>query len=216
MKNGFEELFGKALLVGVFSVLAAMQIGAIVMIVKTSSGSDYWEITVVSKSFVLIFLLMTVVLTVTRLPPKDSVAGIEPRLTAIAGTFILMALAFLPPGNIGVGLRLLATLFIVAGTLLSIFCLHWLGRSFSVMATARRLVVQGPYAIVRHPLYAAEAVTAIGVVISNWSIAAVAIGAVWCMLQYRRSVHEEAVLRAAFPDYDGYARLVPRFIPIPF
>ena len=31
--------------------------------------------------------------------------------------------------------------------------------------------------------------------------------------QWRRVLYEEAVLRRAFPEYDDYARRVPRFIP---
>ncbi|HEX5506967.1 MAG TPA: isoprenylcysteine carboxylmethyltransferase family protein [Pseudolabrys sp.] len=215
MTPRFEDIFGKSILAGIFSLLAAVQISAIAGMLHASDAIERFGTTIVAKAFTLIFLLMTVVLTVKRLPPKDSAAGIEPRVTAITGTFILMLLAFVPPGATSAFVRLLSAALIVTGTFLSIFCLYWLGRSFSVMATARRLVIQGPYAYVRHPLYVAEAVTTAGVVLLNWSISAAVIGVVWCVFQYRRSVNEEAVLCSAFPEYDEYARTVPRFIPAP-
>jgi protein-S-isoprenylcysteine O-methyltransferase Ste14 len=154
-----------------------------------------------------------VFLTIARLPPKNSAAGVEPRVTAFAGTFILMLFVFLPSGSNSTVLQLVAAFLIVTGTSLSVACVCWLGRSFSIMATARRLVIRGPYAFIRHPLYAAEAVTALGLVLSRWSVFALMIGAAWFALQYRRSVNEEAILRATFPEYDEYAKGVPRFFP---
>ena len=98
-----------------------------------------------------------------------------------------MALVVLPTGTVGGGILFLAVSLIVVGTGLSIDCLWWLGRSFAIMASARRsLVTGGPYGVVRHPLYAAEAVTAIGVLISNWSLAALCVGLFHFALQFRR------------------------------
>src|SRR5690242_13126350 len=214
MKRGFEDALGKSLLAGIFFVLAVVQIASILDLLHASAAIEDKGIVIIAKGFTLIFLLMTVILTIIRLPARNSAAGVEPRVTAIAGTFVLMVLAIVPSSPTGSMLRLLATTLIVTGTILSIFCLWWLGRSFSVMATARRLVVHGPYAFVRHPLYVAEAVTTAGIVLSNWSVAAVMIGLAWCIFQYRRSVNEETILRAAFPEYDEYARIVPRFVPV--
>ncbi|HEU4660138.1 MAG TPA: isoprenylcysteine carboxylmethyltransferase family protein [Pseudolabrys sp.] len=213
MTSYFEDIFGKSVLIGIFSLLAFLQINAITEMLHAPDGIERFGTTVIAKAFTLIFLLMTVFLTIKRLPPKSTASGIEPRVTAITGTFILMLLAFVPAGTTGAAVRFVSAVLIVTGTLLSIFCLYWLGRSFSVMATARRLVIQGPYAYVRHPLYVAEAVTTVGIVLLNWSAGAFVIGAVWCVLQFRRAVNEEAVLRSAFIEYDEYARTVPRFIP---
>ncbi len=213
VKSGFEDIFGRSLLIAIFSLLAALQINSIAALLHAPENLDGAGSVIVAKVFTLVFVLMTVFLTVRRLPPKSSAAGIEPRVTAVAGTFILMVLAVVPAGATSSAVRFTSAVLIVAGTLSSIFCLYWLGRSFSVMATARRLVVRGPYAFVRHPLYLAEAVTTTGIILSNWSAAALAIGGAWWILQYRRSVNEEAILRATFPEYDDYTRLVPRFVP---
>jgi protein-S-isoprenylcysteine O-methyltransferase Ste14 len=47
-----------------------------------------------------------------------------------------------------------------------------LGRSFSVMPEARRLVTNGPYSVIRHPVYLGEAVALAGVTsqyLSPWA-----------------------------------------------
>jgi protein-S-isoprenylcysteine O-methyltransferase Ste14 len=132
---------------------------------------------------------------------------------AMAGTFGMMGLVALPAGKIGIELRVLSAIIIMAGTVLSSVCAYWLGRSFSIMASARNLVKSGPYSLVRHPLYAAEAFTAIGIVISHWSVAALLLGLVQLAIQFRRMHHEEAVLRANFPEYAAYAAATPMIVP---
>jgi protein-S-isoprenylcysteine O-methyltransferase Ste14 len=89
----------------------------------------------------------------------------------------------------------------------------WLGRSFSIMAEARGLVTRGPYAIVRHPLYVAEEIAVIGMVLLNWSLLAVLLACAQWALQLRRMRHEEEVLETAFPDYASYAARTPRWLP---
>ena len=74
-------------------------------------------------------------------------------------------------------------------------------------------MIAGPYKVVRHPLYAAEALTILGMVIANWSIPVVILWLVWIGLQYCRILNEEGVLRAAFPEYETYANEVPRLVP---
>lgn len=208
-----EDLVGKSLMIAIFGYFSFQQIESIVLTVAFRDKIDFWQLVLVSRVFALIFLALTVFLTVLRLPPRKSASGIEPRITSVAGTFFLMLLVVLPTGTPGPALQMLATVLIVVGTILSICCASFLGRSFSIMASARRLVTNGPYSLVRHPLYISEAITITGVVIANLSFAAVGVGAVQFALQYRRMLNEERVLREAFPEYDAYAATVPMLIP---
>lgn len=213
MTSRSEDVIGQAIIIWVFSFFALAHVASIVSITADPGSVNDWELALVSRAFSLIFLLLVVYLTVTRLPPKNSVEGIEPRVSSIAGTSILMLLIVLPTGNVGPGLRYVAMLLIVTGTLFSIYCLSWLGRSFSVMATARRLVTNGPYSIVRHPLYLAESITVVGILISNWSVSALFICAAQVVLQFRRMFNEEKILASTFPDYNEYGDRIPMFIP---
>lgn len=213
MTSRSEDFAGKLLMISVFGYFSLQQVESIVVTVVFREKIDFWQLVLVSRVFALIFLALTVFLTVLRLPPKKSAVGMEPRITSIAGTFFLMLLVVVPTGSPGPALQILATVLIVAGTILSICCAVFLGRSFSIMATARRLVTNGPYSLVRHPLYIAEAITIIGIVIANLSFAAVTVGAIQFALQYRRMLNEERVLREAFPEYAAYAATVPMLVP---
>lgn len=73
---------------------------------------------------------------------------------------------------------------------------------------AQTVIDTGPYAIVRHPMYAFAALQFIGVPLvlgSWWGLAAIPLlygGVAW------RAVREEGVLRAELAGYDDYARRV--------
>lgn len=213
MSDRGQELLGKALMVTTFAFLLLRQLLGAIAMVANPQRPPFWGLTLVSQGLSLVFVAVVVLMTIRRLPPRSTAAGIEPRLTAIAGTFVLMLLVFLPAGATSLPMRLAATILIVIGTALSIYCLHFLGRSFSIVASARALVTGGPYGIVRHPLYVAEGITTVGIIMLHWSAGAVALGLLQIALQFRRMQNEEQVLRAAFPEYAGYADRVPMFIP---
>jgi protein-S-isoprenylcysteine O-methyltransferase Ste14 len=59
----------------------------------------------------------------------------------------------------------ISTRLLLGGNALAVLVLVQLGRSFSIMAEARRLVTSGVYRWVRHPLYLAEELAVIGIVL---------------------------------------------------
>lgn len=213
MNKKLEDNLGKLIMLLVFGFLAINQSAAIIGLVQQRAEIPMWQLALTSLVVSTIFLFLILFFTLTRLPPRDSAAGIEPRLTAIAGTFIMMLLIILPAGTIGPELRVLSTVLIILGTAMSVYCIRQLGRSFSIMATARKLVTEGPYKIIRHPLYGAELVSIIGLALGHWSPAGAALACIWVALQIRRAQHEERVLRATFPEYGDYARRVPMLFP---
>ncbi len=213
MTQQFEDRAEKVFLIAVFSLLGLLQALTVAATIQARASLDFWALTLTSRVFSLMFLLMVVVLTLTRLPPKDSANGIEPRLTAIAGTFAMTLIVVLPTAEVSYAWRLAAAILIVTGTVSSVYCLAWLGRSFAILASARRLVTGGPYAIVRHPLYIAEAVTVTGMVIANWSLPAALLAMCTFLLQVRRMFNEERVLRSVFPEYEEYSARVPMILP---
>jgi protein-S-isoprenylcysteine O-methyltransferase Ste14 len=81
-------------------------------------------------------------------------------------------------------------------------------------ARAHRVVTDGPYRIVRHPMYAGAALYLLGMPLllgSWWGVVAVPLLVVGMAL---RAVGEERMLRRELPGYDEYARRV-RFRLIP-
>ena len=78
---------------------------------------------------------------------------------------------------------------------------------------ARKLVRTGPYKVVRHPLYLAEEVALLGMLLQCFSPLTLALFLVHAALQVRRTFYEDNLLRRAFPGFDEYARSTPRLIP---
>jgi protein-S-isoprenylcysteine O-methyltransferase Ste14 len=72
----------------------------------------------------------------------------------------------------------------------------------------------GPYAYVRNPLYLGTLLAAAGLVIASrrWELG-VLFAAVFLLIYLPVVELEEQHLRNLFPEYDGYARRVPKLLP---
>lgn len=209
----YEDLAGKFVLLAFFMWLLSNSINAITGLLFQPAHDLMWALALISHTASLAFVGLVVGLTVTRKAPVDVAAGFEARVSSFFGTFILLSLIAVPRAEVGEVQALIATLLIIVGSIASIWCLWWLGRAFAVMAAARDLVVAGPYAHVRHPLYTAEAITVAGVILFNGSLMAVLVGAVQVFFQYRRIVNEEKVLGRAFEGYAAYKATTPMILP---
>ena len=168
---------------------------------------------VVSRSSTIVFLSLLSILFIIRLEPIKKAKGILPRVLAIAGTFSMALVTTFPRANLSLTQTVTASLLSLVGTGLSLFALAHLGRSFSIMAEARRLVTSGPYRIVRHPLYAFEAVASLGILFQFFSFYTVLIYLSHCFFQLQRMRNEEAVLEGVFPEYQAYRLTTARVIP---
>jgi protein-S-isoprenylcysteine O-methyltransferase Ste14 len=159
------------------------------------------------------FLILVAATALTRLAPVRKAPGIEPRASALLGTFFCFNLAVLPKTDLSTALSITSTVLIIIGAISSFAVLRWLGKSFSIHAEARWLVTTGPYRLVRHPLYLCEGIATLGVMLQVISPLAVVIVLVFLLIQFRRMINEEAVLTSAFPEYSAYAARTPRLIP---
>jgi len=157
------------------------------------------------------FNLLLIYLVVVRTEPVRRSSGLLPRACGFAGTFLGVGILQLKPVALSLSWQAAAAALIFVGALGSAIVLAWLGKSFSIMPEARRLVTGGPYAYARHPLYAVEFITLAGTAIQfaqPWA-ALLALGVV--LLQVARTVFEERVLIAAYPEYESYRQRVKRF-----
>jgi protein-S-isoprenylcysteine O-methyltransferase Ste14 len=76
------------------------------------------------------------------------------------------------------------------------------------------LTTSGPYAYTRNPLYLGSLIMAVGFASaarSGWVLLAMAVMFLVIYVPVIRS--EEAFLRQKFPNFDNYARTVPRLLP---
>jgi len=159
------------------------------------------------------FLLLVSVVVISRTRPSGKASGLEPRISALIGSFLMYGIVLFPRRDLSLPLEMISTALILIGTAGAVVALSQLGRSFSVMAETRQLVTSGPYRFVRHPLYLTEGIATIGLFVqfaSGWTVLllAVQIG-----FQLRRIHNEETVLTASFPEYAVYSQITARLIP---
>lgn len=160
-----------------------------------------------------LFLIAAACCTVLQLSARRNVTGVRATIAALGGSFLLVGFAFLTQRELPAALGLLAAGLIAIGYLAATIALLWLGRSFSIMPSARRLRTDGPFAFVRHPLYLAEECAAVGMFLHYLSWPAAGLLILHLLLQLERIRHEERVLTAFFPDYPAYAARTSRLIP---
>ena len=161
----------------------------------------------------IIFLLLTAAMVILRSRPSDKAAGLEPRISALVGTFLIYGITLFPRHELPPAAEVVSTLLTMVGTIAAIVALWRLGRSFSIMAESRQLVTSGPYRFVRHPLYVAEEIAMIGLFIQFASIWTTLILVAQIAFQLRRMQNEEVVLSTAFPEYNTYRQSTARLIP---
>ena len=76
------------------------------------------------------------------------------------------------------------------------------------------LAVTGPYAYTRNPLYLGSMLMAVGFAAAGRSVLlAVLLVLMFLAIYLPVILSEEAFLRGAFPEFDAYAREVPRLLP---
>ncbi len=109
---------------------------------------------------------------------------------------------------------------LIVGGLVGIWALHTMGihhlRIFPEVSEQGRLVVNGPYRWVRHPMY-----TSVLSVTFSWMMIdpvwfriglwVILFGVLWIKLEY-----EEKLLTKQFPSYSSYQRQTYRLIPFVF
>jgi protein-S-isoprenylcysteine O-methyltransferase Ste14 len=143
----------------------------------------------------------------------------------VAAQFVLMLLifiaAFLPPGWGGLTLPLAAVGAVVGflGVVLTVWGWRSLGRSATPFPQPReggRLVESGPYAFVRHPVYAGGFLFFLGFALATSPVALLPLAAL-ALLWRNKAALEEELLAERFDGYADYRRRVPgAFVPRSF
>lgn len=115
-------------------------------------------------------------------------------------------------------LTLLTLAISTASVWITLAAVHTLGKQFAFkprLVEGHKLIVSGPYRIVRHPIYTGllGKILATGLAFSEWQAIAPAllVFAIGVAIRIRR---EEKLLRDAFgDDFGAYARYVPAVFP---
>jgi protein-S-isoprenylcysteine O-methyltransferase Ste14 len=122
------------------------------------------------------------------------------------------AVADLPPWWRWIGVGPL-----VAGTVMAMWGLRTLGHNFAFSVSPQEgnaLVRSGPYRWVRHPLYTAFFVQAVGVglVMGSWFVGLMVV-LLWGGLAWRTPIEEEKLIERYGDAYRKYIAVTGRFLP---
>jgi protein-S-isoprenylcysteine O-methyltransferase Ste14 len=159
------------------------------------------------------FVALLAVLPLFRHRPIAKSTAFLPRFAALVTVCIPPFCVLLERAPPNLWCNLMAVVAGISASILGGLTLSFLGRSFSVMPEARRLVTTGPYSVVRHPLYLFELLGVIGILLQVRSLAGVALLALIIVMQIARARWEEAVLERAIPEFAAYRERVPFLFP---
>ena len=135
------------------------------------------------------------------------------RAVSLIAANLGVAFLVLPRAQLSLTAAAISSTLSISGSVMAIIVLGWLRRSFSILPQARRLITTGPYRLVRHPLYLAEAIGGLGVMMQFQQPWAAFIAAGVFALQFPRMHYEEQVLGKAFPSYRAYSAQTARLLP---
>jgi protein-S-isoprenylcysteine O-methyltransferase Ste14 len=110
--------------------------------------------------------------------------------------------------------------FVIAVQVGAVALSVWARRSFpkdafGVTATPRSgsIIRNGPYRFVRHPMHSAALLFIWTAVVSHLSVLTLGIGLVVSTVVITRTVVEERLLRARYPEYNDYVRSTKALVP---
>lgn len=173
--------------------------------------SLYFNMRFIALFASIAFNLLAVYLIVMRGNPVKRSKGWLPNVCGFVGTFLSVGIPYLGPVTLPFYWQMVSTMLLVVGSVGSFLVLAKLGRSFSILPEARLLVTGGPYALARHPLYAVEIVTILGMAMLYQQPLASLLAAGVILMLVVRSHFEEKVLTEAYPEYLAYKARVRRF-----
>jgi protein-S-isoprenylcysteine O-methyltransferase Ste14 len=165
----------------------------------------------------LLFCVIPVGIYLVRPRPRARDGRAIARAAGLVGTTMLLVVGafpnpvlLTPPAFI----RDLAAPLALGAFALGVCGLLFLRRSLSIIPEARRLVTGGPYRYIRHPLYAAEILAAVALVLARPGLWATLTLVPFIAVQMLRARFEEGLLARIFPEYRPYARRTRRLIPL--
>jgi len=168
---------------------------------------------VTTRVSLVVFLLLLALFHLTRRRPIKQFDTWLPKIDAFLGTSLIYLILLCPRAPANLAMDIAASVFLIVGTYLCLLAVTSLGRSLSIMPEARKLITNGFYGVVRHPLYLAELIANIGVFLQYRSVLAGGILFMVGVFLFRRMKWEARILADAFPEYSDYRSRTRRLIP---
>lgn len=221
MNARLNFIFGRALPLGVFGFLVAIQAELAIAGIQHASAASLERaqaMYLLNRILTLAFFGFLLLIYLVRSRAIASDHNVVAIVAAMTGSFILYALWLFPGGPRSSDLVVLglSDMLLACGMIWAIYSLSYLGNRFSIVPEVRGLVVTGPYRFARHPIYLGEIAAGLGLVLPTILTLHLVVFAVFVGAQLVRTYYEERVLRRVFPEYAAYARKTRRLIPFVF
>jgi protein-S-isoprenylcysteine O-methyltransferase Ste14 len=185
------------------ALCVAIKIGA--------SPTDPWP-SLLSSFCLASFYMLLALLIMTRSPAKAQADGLLPRIAAFVGTYLPWTITFFGKTDQALP-NLVSTACVLIGMIMMLVTIRHLGRSFSLVPQARSVVQTGPYRWIKHPLYLAEEIAILGVVLQYLTLVTVIVLVLHIGVQVCRILYEEDLLRRNCPEYSSYEASRWRLVP---
>lgn len=122
--------------------------------------------------------------------------------------------------EVGAPARLAGIALASAGALFAAWSMWWLGRRYAVRMDVfadHGLATDGPFALVRHPLYSGALVYHVGAALAlgDLLLALCTLVIVLPLLVYRATAEERVLIQAFGDEYRRYRERVPPLLPFP-
>ena len=140
----------------------------------------------------------------------------------VLAQFVLLSLLVLSPrskdpyGPLTLALSVLGLALIVISVLFVLWSFVSLRRSLTASPIPKadgELITSGPYRFVRHPIYSAILLAALGVVLDAGYWPQLVIATMLYVLLNQKASFEEQLLLDRYPGYAQYSRKTPRLLP---
>ncbi len=210
---------GRLLAIAVFAYFMVINFLAVQTFLKAFFPFDALRCLILAHLLlVTAFYILLVALYFVRGRASTTTRSLPARLIAVTATF----LPFLIPvvgrtaraGHYpSPAILVISIVIMMSGMAFTMAALGTLGKSFSIIPQVRKLVVRGPYRLVRHPLYLGEIISVVGLMLPGVSVPKILVFLLLVGCQVYRSIQEEKLLTAAFPEYADYAAKTARFLP---
>ncbi len=190
-------------------ILILILLALLVVIKRSATGSILekpkpepllWLVNIFNLLFLLIINPLAAVIFIA-----EKGEGIDPSVVAVPGPWIFI-------------LEITGLVIYVAGFVLMGWALMRLGKNYQLGGSdprgSDRMILDGPYAYIRHPMYSAALCIAFGLALLTESLACLAISVIYLLLILLLiPVEEESLLRAYGDGYSSYRMSVRKLIP---
>ena len=185
---------------------------ALIVAIKLGKSLDESWPSLLSSFCIAVFYTLLAVLVFARAPAKAYAECLWPRVAAFVDTYMPWSISIFGKTEQALP-NLASTACVLIGMAMMLVTIRHLGRSFSLVPHAHAVVQTGPYRWSKHPLYLAEEIAILGVVLQYLTPVTVFIFVAHIGVQVARILYEEDLLRRNFPEYSSYEATRWRLIP---